>query len=193
MRTFIVHTNHRVDGFTKEVGYVLNNIAIDIAPYDTGNLRRAIGLMSNTKKRIVVEYDAFEAYYLHYLEMGQGPIKKHKGFISERTMAAYILILADYFSRGEIRYEVQSKPTVNLQRSKHGAMFSEKILLREMKHQDYGVTADDRRRLSNIYFRSINESNKEISSLRNRAKTKRLYKLKENKEINLFYTDVGLF
>lgn len=186
-----VYTNLDIETFTMELGYSLHNIAIISAPMDTGNLRRAIGLTTNTDKRKVITYNAFDAYYLDYLEKGLGPVKKYKGFISEMTISYFLNELVDYFVSGEITNG--SKATITLERSKHGAMFSEKAFLKQMGYEDMNVTADDRRKLSQIYYRSKVGSNRTTSSLKGRPNVERLYKRSENKHMNLFYTGERIY
>jgi len=72
---FNIKTDKEINSLDSQLGYWLWNIAVSLAPYDTGNLRRAITMNKNSQTRIRIVYNAFNAIYLHYLEMGDGPVK----------------------------------------------------------------------------------------------------------------------
>ena len=70
---FYIETDGNVTTMTPELGNWLWHIAIAYAPYDTGNLRRAITMSKNSPLRKQYIYNALNAIYLHYLEEGMGP------------------------------------------------------------------------------------------------------------------------
>ena len=73
------------NGFDSSYGYHLWNVAVMVAPYDTGNLRRSIKLSANSARKIKISYNLSQANYAKFLEDGLGPVKKYKGLITSET------------------------------------------------------------------------------------------------------------
>lgn len=187
-----IYTNKRTKGFDNNLSNALWHIAINNAPRDTGNLQRNITRSANAPKRIAITYNAFNAPYLHYLEEGMGPVKKHKGFISIDTIVDYMSALSSYFKNGKLDI-IFDKPSIKLDISKHGPMFSEKKLLKIMREDDPLLTADERMQLGQLYSRSKTGSNKRWSSIGEKAKLSRGYKRSMNRKFDLFYTNEELY
>lgn len=186
--TFNITSDKNVTKFDKDLGYMLWNIAVSLAPYDTGNLRRAISMNINTDKKKKIVYNALNAYYLHYLEMGEGSIKKHTGFISERTVGAFIIELIDYFKNGTKNIIFMGKPTAVLRESRHGAMFAERKILKSLNFSTDSLTGDDRRKISQIRFRGLAQSNQERAGGK-QPNVKRMYRKSINKKTDMWFMD----
>lgn len=184
---FNITTDKDVDKLSSQLGYWLWNIAVSLAPYDTGNLRRAITLNSNTDTRKKFVYNAFNAVYLHYLEEGMGSVKKHKGFISERTVGAFVQEIITYLITGK-QPIISSPPVATLGISRHGAMFHENKILKSLNLSTMNITADDRRKLSQLKFRNITPANT-MSAGGKQTDIRRLYKNNLNKDISHFWID----
>lgn len=179
-------------GFNDNLANAIWNIAVDNAPEDTGNLKRNISRTASTYKRIEIFYNAFNAPYLHYLEMAMGPIKKHKGYIEVKTIEEVFYILVIYFKSG--LNMIYKKPDVKLSISKHGPMFSERKLLKEMKQSVSTLNADERMQLGQIYSRSVIGSNQRTSRRGMQVDIERVgYTKRETKTFDLFYTTEKLY
>jgi hypothetical protein len=154
-------------GFSKELAMWLWNIAVSLAPYDTGNLRRGITLNNSSNNKITVVYNAYTALYLHYLEEGMGSVKKHKGFISELTVGAFVQEIIFYIQTLK-RPLIVSKPMTTLRVSEQGAMFYEKRILNAIGFSKTSlITADDRQKLSNLrYMSKFNTGYQRVSGLK---------------------------
>jgi hypothetical protein len=85
MSNFIVYTDD-YKGFNQGLSNSLWNVAIQNAPYRTGNLRAQIKRIVNTQDEITLFYNSSLAIYLHFLEIGAGRVKRHKGFIENKTV-----------------------------------------------------------------------------------------------------------
>ena len=185
---FNITTDGKVTTLSPELGMWLWNVAVSNAPIDTGNLRRAITMTKNspTKKQYV--YNALNAVYLHYLEEGMGPVKKHKGFISQKTMGDFIQELISYFKTGKTGM-ITTPPVATLTVSKHGHMFYERKMARALGWSDKQITADDRRKLSQIRYRGLAQSNK--SKIYGEKPTSRyLYKKGMNQHTDMWFMDI---
>lgn len=185
---FTVNTDKDIQVLSQQLGFTLWNIAVAFAPYDTGNLRSAITMNTNTATRKKIVYNALNAYYLHYLEMGDGSVKKHKGFISKDTASAFVIYLINYFKNGGDDGIFFGKPRVKLRESEHGAMFSERRILKSLDLSMKPLTADDRRKLSQIRFRGLNDSNLEGFGGK-KVKLLRQYQMSQNKHIDTWFMD----
>lgn len=184
---FAITTDLDIDGMSSELGFWLWNIAIAYAPYDTGNLRRAITMNSNTDTRKLFVYNAFNAIYLHYLEEGMGSVKKYKNFIKQDTMMAFIQEVMYYFKTGKTG-SLTGKPNINLKTSEQGAMFYEKKILKSLNMNNKVLTADDRMMLSKLRYRGLVGSNKtRIGGMK--ANTTYLYDKKSNLSTDYFFVD----
>ena len=76
------------------------------APYDTGNLRSAIKKQTTNKsKKIKFVYDESKAAYLILiLEEGVGPVKKHKDFISVKSVMEGTKELMYFLQTGKVTF-----------------------------------------------------------------------------------------
>lgn len=185
---FNIQTNNNITTMSPALGMWLWNIAVSNAPMDTGNLRRAITMNKNsdTKKQYV--YNALNAVYLHYLEEGMGPVKKHKGFISNKTVGDFIQELIYYFKTGKTGM-ITTPPVATLTISKHGPMFYEKKIANSLGWSDRTLTADDRQKLSQIRYRALSNSNQ--SRVNGQKPTSRyLYRKGLNQRTNMWFMDL---
>ena len=98
MADFTVQSNYDFRGNLGGVSNSLWNIAVVNAPYWSGNLRSQIKRINNEKDNIMFKYDTNNAFYLHYLEKGIGPIKKHKGFIEHKTVMTMVQELIGFLT-----------------------------------------------------------------------------------------------
>lgn len=151
---FNINTSGKVTSMTPELGNWLWHIAIAYAPYDTGNLRRAITMNKNSSTRKQYIYNALNAIYLHYLEKGMGPVKKHKGFISNLTVGNMIQELIAYFKTGKTGI-LTFPPSATLTVSKQGPMFYERKMINALGWSKTQLTADDRKKLSQMRYHSL--------------------------------------
>lgn len=138
------------NGFDSSYGYHLWNVAVMVAPYDTGNLRRSIKLTSNSAKTIKISYDLAQANYAKFLEEGLGPVKKYKGFISKAT---YFLIydqLVGLISSRENMPIYSLRPIVALKTSKHQPFSWERRFLKGADVNSSRVDATNRQTISKI-------------------------------------------
>lgn len=184
---FVITTDLDIDSMSSELGFWLWHIAIAFAPIDTGNLRRAITMNSNTDTRKLFVYNAFNAIYLHYLEEGMGSVKKYKDFIKTDTMMAFIQEVMYYFKTGMTGL-LTGKPYINLKESQQGAMFYEKKLMKALNINQKTLTADDRMMLSQLRYRGLVGSNKErVGGMKPTAKYS--YSRKNNLSTDYFFVD----
>lgn len=150
--TIIVPVNeeefNRAKKFDSSLGYLMMNIAVLIAPMDTGNLRRSITLTENNEKRKSITYNLMDANYTRFLELGIGPVKRHKGFISVDTTYSIVEAVIAYIKTGS--YSFLSKiPKVELKDTQ--MLFSkEKQILRAHNIKTDKISADVRRRISKL-------------------------------------------
>ena len=98
MANFTVQSNYDFRGDLSRVSNSLWNVAVLNAPYWSGNLRSQIQRVNNESNNIVFKYNTNNAFYLHYLEQGIGPIKKHKGFIEHKTVMSMVQELIGFLS-----------------------------------------------------------------------------------------------
>lgn len=124
------------------------NMAVMIAPYDTGNLRKAISLNSNTSKKITIRYNTMQANYIKFLEEGVGPVKKHKDFIGVKTRLAITEELISYLKTGR-KPMFTSVPFVATRSS--GKVFSrEKAFLRQADMHTNAITQKARNKIASV-------------------------------------------
>lgn len=148
-----------VQNFNESLGMWFWNIAVMTAPYDTGNLRRAITLKKNTNKHIQIAYDTMKANYLHFLEEGIGPVKKHKGFIKDKTRLAITEQMIIYLKTGR-KPIFTPVPYVAL-RSSSNLFPRERSLLRSAGMNHKVISANERMKISQIYESYYRTANKE--------------------------------
>lgn len=147
----------KVKNLDSSLGMWLWNIGVMLAPYDTGNLRTAITLASNTSKKINVRYNTMRANYIKFLEEGLGPVKKYKGFIDINTRIAMVEAIIQYLKTGKSPM-FTGAPTVVLRQSQ--SIFSqEKPFLRMANMKTSVINPKVRGKISRIremnYRRSI--------------------------------------
>lgn len=139
-------------GFSRNLGYWFWNIAVMIAPYDTGNLRSSIYLAQNKARHIKITYDFLKANYGMFLEEGIGPVKKYKDFIKvDTTMAITEQLVGWLKTQQKLLYvPVMPKPFVELRASRHQPFSAERALLRQADMNANAITAKSRSVISKI-------------------------------------------
>jgi len=156
-----ITTDKNMNGFSKGLAMWLWNISVAVAPYDTGNLRRAITLNTASQNKIKVSYNIYDAIYLHYLEEGMGSVKKHKGFIGDVTVGAFIRELV-YYAKTQKEPLITSRPMTSLRVSENSPMFYERRILNAIGLKwAKTVTADDRMKLSNLRYMSLKNTGRQ--------------------------------
>ena len=134
--------------FDQSLGMWFWNMAVMIAPYDTGNLRRSITLKKNSVRNINIQYNTMRANYIKFLEEGIGPVKKHTGFIGVNTRLAIVEQLIMYLKTGK-KPLFTAQPYVALRNSK-SVFPSEKAFLRNADMNVSSINANTRRKISMI-------------------------------------------
>ncbi len=139
-------------GFDMALGYWFWNIAVMIAPMDTGNLRRAITLKSNRARKIRISYSTFIANYIQFLEEGQGPVKKYKDFIKKDTAESIAEQLVAWIITGKRPLYARQgvKPMVKLSASKYSPFSRERMFLKQANMNSNVLTAKTRMQISKI-------------------------------------------
>ncbi len=135
--------------FNSALGISFLNIAVNNAPYRTGNLRNQIKLTANNKHQKTLIYNEFNAHYLHFLEEGIGRNKMHKGFISVDTVGGVFKETYQFLLTGEVEFTSAPKLALRTDRARN----YERVLLKEAGISlDKRLTANDRAKLSNFYL-----------------------------------------
>lgn len=151
-------------GFDMALGFWFWNMAIMIAPYDTGATRASILLKKNKPRRIRISYDISKANWIIFLEEGQGPVKKYKDFIKKDTAEAIVEQLVSWIMTGKApTYAIQGiKPFVALRASKQTPFSRERAFLKQANMNANVITAQTRMKISQIremeYTGSIQKS-----------------------------------
>lgn len=151
-----------VKNLDSSLGMWFWNIAVMIAPYDTGNLRSSITLATNTSKLITIKYNLSKANYAKFLEMGLGPVKKHKGYISVTTRLSIVEQLISYLKTGR-KPLFTGTPYVTL-RSSENVFPREKSFLRKANMGVNIIDAKARGTISKIreaQYRKVNNLKKQ--------------------------------
>lgn len=186
MATIYVNTDKEFKGLTSEFAHWLWNVLMAMIPYDTGNLRSSFKLRNNSSSLIAFIFDDAEAYYVDYLEEGIGFVKKHKDFIKFQMFGA-LLSETIYFTKTGETGLITSKPNVTLRQSQYSSPIGyERKILRYHEQNVDNITATDRRNLSSIMYRSMEEKNTTSMSGR-RANITKEYKASQNMNLNYFY------
>lgn len=142
-------------GFPRQLAFQLWNSAIEVTPYDTGNARANVFLTRATEKQIVVTWNTFNANYVDFLEQGVGPVKKHKGFISQKAIEEFMIDLFLWIVTGTIEGGSVQPPTVFTRQSKN--VFSwEKNHLSNVGFSERKITQRRRKMVSKIRENRIN-------------------------------------
>ena len=142
----------REQGFDMALGYWFWNMAVMIAPYDTGATRASIMLRKNKPRNIRISYDTFKANWITFLEEGQGPVKKYKDFIKKDTAEAIVEQLVSWIMTGKApAYALNGiKPFVVLRKSKNTPFSRERALLKQANMNSNVITAKTRMQISKI-------------------------------------------
>lgn len=140
------------------LGMALWNIAVMNAPIDTGNLRRAISLASNNSKNIRVQYNLLTANYIHFLENAYGPVKKYKGFISNRTVGAFIQEIISFIKKGTISSFVLGLPPIVATAKTKSVFGQERKIMNNIGMTQKNLTANQRKKISALRERSYQAS-----------------------------------
>lgn len=139
---------NRAVNFSTVFGYLMINIAVMLAPMDTGNLRRSITLTKNNERRKQIRYNTMLANYLRFLENGDGPVKKHKGFISVDTTTSIVEGISNIILTGDYPY-LSFSPNVELKDTEN--IFSkERQILRSNDIKTDRISANIRRSISKL-------------------------------------------
>jgi len=136
------------ESFDESLGMWFWNIAVMIAPYASGNLRRSITLASNNSKKINIRYSLMRANYMKFLEEGLGPVKKHTQFIGTKTRLAIVEQLIIHLTTRD-NPMVTRTPYVTLRNTK-GVFPSEKAFLRSANMGTQTINPNVRRKISQI-------------------------------------------
>jgi len=151
--------------FEEALGMWFWNMAVMIAPYDSGNLRRSITLASNTSKKINIRYSLMRANYIKFLEEGMGPVKKHVQFIGTKTRLAIVEQLIIYLQTGKKPMFTRT-PYVSLRNTK-GVFPAEKAFLRSSNMGTQTINPNVRRKISQIRETNYRKQNNlKITSFR---------------------------
>jgi hypothetical protein len=172
-------------GFDMALGYWFWNIAVMIAPYDTGATRSAILLKRNKPRNIKIAYDLFRANWVQFLEEGQGPVKQYKDFIKKDTAEAIAEQLVSWIITGKRpSYAIRGvKPFVKLRKSKHAPFSIEKSFLKQANMNANVLTAKTRMQISKIREVNYLGNKQTITGQRPTTKTSGGYK-KFNRNIS---------
>jgi len=148
----------QVKEFDESLGMWFWNMAVMIAPYATGNLRRSITLTSNRPKKINIRYSLMRANYLKFLEEGIGPVKQHTQFIGTKTRLVIVEQLIIYLQTGRKPMFTRT-PYVSLRNTK-GVFPSEKAFLRSANMGTQTINANTRMKISQIRETAYRKQNK---------------------------------
>lgn len=139
---------NRAVNFGTDFGYLMINIAVMLAPMDTGNLRRSITLTKNNEQRKQIRYNTMLANYLRFLENGDGPVKRHKGFISVDTTTSIVEGISNIILTGDYPF-LSFMPNVELKDTEN--IFSkERQILRSNDIKTNRISANIRRSISKL-------------------------------------------
>jgi len=172
-------------GFDMALGYWFWNIAVLIAPYDTGNLRSAITLKRNKPKNIRISYSTFMANYILFLEKGWGPVRKYKDFIKKDTVETIAEQLVSWIITGRRpKYARQGlKPFIQLSASNHEPFSRERAFLKQADMNASVISSKSRMKISKIREMDWNKAKQSVTGQRVETKTVSGYK-KYNRNIS---------
>ena len=115
--------------------------------------------------RINIRYNTMQANYIKFLEEGIGPVKKHKKFIELKTRLAMVEQLIIWLKSGKVGTFTRT-PYVHLRESKK-PFFTEKAILFTANMRTNLITANERRKISQIRETSFRiANNQKLSSFR---------------------------
>ena len=137
--------------YKKNFGNINNslwNVAVENAPFKTGNLRLNIKKSSVSNNKTSFIYDDLEAAYVNFLEEGIGRNKRHIGFIEFKTVSAMILEIDSFFSTGKVNYT--GTPSI-IPRTDRVRNYERKMMKSLGFGVDSRINASERAILSRIY------------------------------------------
>lgn len=148
----------RIKDLDTHLGMILWNLAVRAAPIDTGNLHRAITLAKNNRKNIRIQYNLLSANYIKFLEYGYGPVKEHKGFISNLTVSIFIATIINFIKVGNIDKGLLSLPPLVVLNKAQSVFNQEGKVAKMLNIGKRGLTANQRRQISRYRERVWQES-----------------------------------
>lgn len=163
----------RIKDLDTHLGMILWNLAVMVAPIDTGNLRRAISLAKNNRKNIRIQYNLLNANYIKFLEYGYGPVKKYKGFISNLTVSIFIETIINFIKVGNIDKGLLALPPLVVLNKAQSVFNQEGKVAKMLNIGKRGLTANQRRQISRYRERVWQESvgSKPTSSVGRKVET----------------------
>ncbi|HHX68673.1 MAG TPA: hypothetical protein GX708_11550 [Gallicola sp.] len=155
----VLEIDYEMPKMTTSLGISLLNLAVINSPIRTGNAASSIYLTVNNTKRKVITYDLRQAYYILFLEEGAGKVKRHKGYITQKTVTSMVKEICKFvINKGVPTYT--TIPTVILGTDK--TRNYERRLIREnrdllsdnkdLMNLNKVITASDRKELSKAQF-----------------------------------------
>ena len=126
------------------------NVAVNSAPFKTGNLRLNIKKSSVSNNKTTYVYDDLEAVYVNFLEEGIGRNKRHVGFIEFKTVGAMMFEIDNFFSTGKVTFSGTPSITPRTDRVRN---YERKMMKSLGFGVDSRVNASERAILSRIYNR----------------------------------------
>lgn len=182
MANFTVESDNFV-GLTPSLNDSLWNIAINNAPYRTGNLRAQIKRAEASGKRCRIFYNTQLAPYLEFLEAGQGRVKIHKGFIEDRTVGAMVDELMQFISSGITTFS--GIPTITF-RTDRARNYERTMIRKAGMNPNMRINAYERATLG--YFKSNSKNiHKKTLTMENPIISNQFDRSQRN---NRFFTDV---
>ena len=159
MANFTVQSDNFV-GLTPSLNDSIWNIAVDNAPYRTGNLRAQIKRAEANGKRCRIFYNTQLAPYLEFLEAGQGRVKKYKGFIENDTVNGILGEVMQFITSGETTYT--GIPTITL-RTDRARNYERKMLKGVGLNPNMRINAFERATLGYFFSNSKNIHKKTLN------------------------------
>jgi len=147
---FYVTEDSKPHPLTSELGISYLNIAVNDAPYRTGNLRSVIKLQQNGPKTKRIIYNDNDAYYLNFLEEGRGRNKKHVGFIENDTVNDILRETYLFLLSGNVSYSGLPQIVFRTDKPRN---YERQILAQNQVSLNKRLTASDRALLSRKYVR----------------------------------------
>lgn len=152
-----IESDKPITRLTTDLSNSIWQVLVYSAPYDTGNLRSAIRKSADTNTRTLFIYDENQARYLDFLERGVGPVRKYKGFISQKSLNEATKEIVYWAKTGNTTFS--GVPTVvllgrNKKRSRDGVggkpIGYEKSMIKDV---ELYLTAKERSTLSRMYVK----------------------------------------
>ena len=182
MANFTVQSDNFA-GLTPSLNDSIWNIAVDNAPYRTGNLRAQIKRAESNGKRCRIFYNTQLAPYIDFLEEGVGRNKKHKGFIENKTVNAILFEVMEFIINRETTYT--GIPTITL-RTDRARNYERKMLRGVGLNPNMRINAVERATLG-YFFNNSRNIHKSTLNMENPLFTNSFDNKQKN---NRFVTDV---